>query len=106
MRHYFDDVVVELPPPARDLLRPSYHAQLTTNRTPDARPLAGERRGSVAAGGAGARLPQPGRRRGPVSTPLVSVERLRRRGATIDVRMLPGFDHVNSWIQAMPRAVR
>ena len=24
---------------------------------------------------------------------------------TIAVRTLPGFDHVNSWIQAMPRAV-
>jgi hypothetical protein len=36
----------------------------------------------------------------------VSVERLRRRGATIAVRTLPGFDHVNSWIQALPRAVR
>jgi hypothetical protein len=22
------------------------------------------------------------------------------------VRTLPGFDHVNSWVQAMPRAVR
>ena len=37
---------------------------------------------------------------------LASVERLRRRGATIDVRTLPAFDHVNSWIQALPRAVR
>jgi hypothetical protein len=36
----------------------------------------------------------------------VSVERLRRRGATVHVRTLPGLDHVNSWTQAMPRAVR
>jgi hypothetical protein len=25
-------------------------------------------------------------------------------GADVTVRPLPGFDHVNSWIQAMPRA--
>ena len=37
---------------------------------------------------------------------LVSVSRLRDRGADVSVRTLPGFDHVNSWIQAMPRAVR
>ena len=30
MRHFFDDVVVELPPPARDLLRPSYYRQVTS----------------------------------------------------------------------------
>ena len=42
----------------------------------------------------------------PYDDALVSVERLRRRGATIAVRTLPGFDHVNSWIQALPRAVR
>ena len=37
---------------------------------------------------------------------LVSVDRLRKRGADITVERLPGFDHVNSWIQAMPRALR
>ena len=42
----------------------------------------------------------------PYEDALVSVERLRQRGATITVRTLHGFDHVNSWIQAMPRAVR
>ena len=42
----------------------------------------------------------------PYEDVLVSVERLRRRGATIDVRTLPGFDHIPSWIHAMPRAVR
>ena len=42
----------------------------------------------------------------PYDDALVSVERLRRRGATVTVRTLAGFDHVNSWIQALPRAVR
>ena len=32
MRHFFDDVMFALPPPARDLLKPSYYAQVTTNR--------------------------------------------------------------------------
>jgi hypothetical protein len=42
----------------------------------------------------------------PYDDALASVERLRRRGATIAVCTLPVFDHINSWIQALPRAVR
>ena len=107
MRHFFDDIAAELPPPARLMLTPSYLAQLTTN--PDTPMRVRLRENAVD------RLPL----RAPVRIyhspvdeevdydfTLVSVERLRRRGATIDVRTLPGFDHVNSWIQAMPRAVR
>ena len=41
----------------------------------------------------------------PYPDALVSVDRLRSRGADVTVTSLPGFDHVNSWIQAMPRAV-
>ena len=37
---------------------------------------------------------------------LVSVDRLRSRGGDVTVRRLPGLDHVNGWVQAMPRAVR
>ncbi len=36
---------------------------------------------------------------------LLSVERLRNRGADVSLETLSGFDHVNSWIQAMPRGV-
>ena len=65
MRHFFDDIAAELPPPAQrypDAVVPCRaHDE---PRHADARPPAGERRGSVAAGGAGARLPQSGRRRG------------------------------------------
>jgi hypothetical protein len=32
MRHFFDDIVAELPPPGREILTESYVAQLTTNR--------------------------------------------------------------------------
>jgi hypothetical protein len=42
----------------------------------------------------------------PFEDTLVSVDRLRRRGADVSVRQLPGLDHVNSWVRAMPRAAR
>src|SRR4029453_15554957 len=35
---------------------------------------------------------------------LVSVRRLRSRGADVTVRRLPGLDHVTSWVRAMPQA--
>ena len=36
---------------------------------------------------------------------MVSVDRLRSRGAAITVTTFDGVDHINSWIHAMPRAV-
>jgi len=42
----------------------------------------------------------------PYDDALVSVDRLRRGGATITVRSFSGLDHANSWIQAMAGAVR
>jgi hypothetical protein len=51
-------------------------------------------------------FPGPVDEEAPYEDALVSVERLRRRDAMIAVRTLPGLDHVNSWIQALPRAVR
>jgi pimeloyl-ACP methyl ester carboxylesterase len=107
MQHFFDDIAAELPPPVRDLLTPAYLAELTTNRDTPMRVRLRENAVDRL------RLEAPVRvYHSPVDEEvdygftLVSVERLRRRGATIDVRTLPGFDHVNSWIQAMPRAVR
>jgi hypothetical protein len=41
----------------------------------------------------------------PYGDALASVDRLRGRGADVTVRSFSGLDHVNSWIQAMPRAV-
>lgn len=107
MRHFFDDVAAVLPPPARDLLRRSYYAKVTTDGNDPMRVRLREN--------AVDRWPPVGPIRVyhspvdeevPYDDALVSVERLRRRGATISVGTLPGFDHVNSWIQAMPRAVR
>jgi len=107
MRHYFDDVMFALPPPARDLLKPSYYAQVTTDRNDPMRVRLRENavdrwrpEAPVLA------FHSPEDEEAPYEDALVSVERLRRRGATIAVRTLPGFDHVNSWIQALPRAVR
>ena len=104
MRHFFDDVLAGLPPTARALLKPSYVASLLEPTSP-----------------LRARLRQNAvdrwRPRAPIRVyhsqddeevpyddALVSVERLRRAGAEVSVRPLPGFDHVNSWVQAMPRA--
>ena len=42
----------------------------------------------------------------PYDVALVSVDRLRRARRDDRRAHAPGFDHVNSWIQAMPRAVR
>ena len=107
MRHFFDDVAVELPPPARDLLKPSYYAQVTTNRDDPMRVRLRENAVDRWRPEAPVRVyHSTDDEEVPYEDALVSVERLRRRGATVDVRTLPGFDHVNSWIQALPRAVR
>jgi pimeloyl-ACP methyl ester carboxylesterase len=107
MRHFFDDVAAELPLPARDLLRPGYYAQITTNNNDPMRVRLRENAVDRWRPEAPVRVyHSPVDEEVPYEDALVSVERLRRRGATISVRTLPGFDHVGSWIQAMPRAVR
>jgi hypothetical protein len=105
MEHFFDDVVAALPPTSRELLTASYFRTVTTNRNDEFR----------------VRLRQNAvdrwRPRAPIRVyhspvdeevafrdMLVSVERLRSRGAEVTVRRLPGLDHVNSWLRAMPRA--
>jgi hypothetical protein len=107
MEHFFDDVLAGLPPTSRELLRPSFFAAVRNN--PD-HPLRVRLRENAV---------DRWRPRAPIRVyhspedeevffedVLVSVDRLRKRGADITVERLPGFDHVNSWIQAMPRAVR
>jgi hypothetical protein len=107
MRHFFDDVAAELPPPARDLLKPSYYAQVTTNRNDPMRVRLRENAVDRWRPQAPLRVyHSPVDEEVPYDDALVSVERLRRRGATIAVQTLPGLDHVNSWIQTLPRAVR
>lgn len=107
MRQYFDDVAAGLTMPPRDLLRPAYYARVTSD--PDDPMRVRLRENAVDRW----RPTAPIRvfhsltdEEVPYADAMVSVERLRRRGADIDVRTLPGPDHVTSWIQAMPRAVR
>ena len=107
MEHFFDDVLAGLPSTSRELLRASYFRAVSNN--PD-NPLRLRLRGNAV---------DRWRPRAPIRvyhSPddeevffedlLVSVDRLRSRGADITVRTLPGLDHVNSWVQAMPRAAR
>ena len=107
MRHFWDDILAGLPPTSRELLTASYFRAVRDN--PDDPIRVRLRENAV----------DRWRPRAPIRVyhspvdeevsfedMLVSVDRLRKRGADITVERLPGFDHVNSWIQAMPRAVR
>jgi fermentation-respiration switch protein FrsA (DUF1100 family) len=107
MRHYFDDVLSALPSSSLALLKPSFF----TNVTSDPRHPLRQRLRENAVDRWTPRAPlrvyhSPDDEEVPFDDALASIERLRGRGATVNVSVLPGFDHVNSWIQAMPRAVR
>ena len=106
MQHFFDDVLAGLPPTSRALLKPSYYASVTANPQNPLRVRL--RQNAVDRWRPHAPLRvyhSPDDEEVPYEDALVSVDRLRSRGADVTVRPLPGFDHVNSWIQAMPRAV-
>jgi hypothetical protein len=106
MRHYFDDVLAGLPSNSRELLTASYYAQAIAKRQNPFR----VRLRHNAVDRWGPQTPvrvyhSPDDEEVPYADALGSVDRLRRAGGDVTVRPLPGFDHVNSWIQAMPRAV-
>lgn len=108
MQHFFDDIVAELPPPARDILTDSFLARLATNRN---EPMRVRLRENAVDRGWNPRAPlrvyqSDADEEVPFDDALVSVDRLRRAGATITVRTFSGLDHVNSWIQTMPRAIQ
>ena len=106
MQHFFDDVLAGLPPNSRALLRSSYYASVTANPQHPLRVRLRENAVDEWRPYAPLRVyHSPDDEEVPYEDALVSVERLRSRGADVTVRPLPGFDHVNSWIQAMPRAV-
>ncbi len=106
MQHFFDDVLAGLPPNSRALLRSSYYADVTTNPQNPLRVRL--RQNAVDQWRPHAPLRvyhSPDDEEVPYEDALVSSDRLRGGGADVTVEPLPGFDHVNSWIQAMPRAV-
>ena len=106
MQHFFDDVLAGLPRNSRALLRSSYYASVNADpRNPLRVRL---RQNAVDQWRSHAPLRiyhSPDDEEVPYEDALVSVDRLRSRGTDVTVRPLPGFDHVNSWVQAMPRAV-
>ncbi|HVF86474.1 MAG TPA: prolyl oligopeptidase family serine peptidase [Pyrinomonadaceae bacterium] len=107
MQHYFDDVLAGLPPNSRALLKPSYYAGVTENPQNPLRVRL--RQNAVDRWSPYAPLRiyhSPDDEEVPYADALVSVERLRSRGADVTVRRLSNFDHVNSWVQAMPRAAK
>jgi hypothetical protein len=106
MKHSFDDVLAELPPNSRALLRSSYYARVTANPQDPLRVRLRQNAVDQWRPRASVRVyHSPDDGEVPYADALASVDRLRSRGADVTVRPLPGFDHVNSWIQAMPRAV-
>ena len=107
MQHFFDDVLAGLPPTSRDLLRPSYYANVSNNPNNPLRVRLRQNAVDQWRPAAPIRVyHSPDDEEVFFDDALVSVNRLRNRGADITVKTLPGFDHVNSWIQAMPRALR
>jgi acetyl esterase/lipase len=106
MKHFFDDVLAGMPSTTRKLLTPSFAANLASdpenplrvrlrqNAVDRWRPRAPVRH-----------YQSPDDEEAPYDDALRSMQRLRKAGADVTVRVLPGFDHINSWIQAMPRAV-
>jgi pimeloyl-ACP methyl ester carboxylesterase len=106
MRHFWDDILAGLPTTSRALLTPSFYADVSANRQHPMRVRL--RQNGVDRWGPDA----PVRvyhsnvdEEVPYEQALVSVDRLQRRGSNVTLRTLSGFDHVNSWIQTMPRAV-
>jgi predicted esterase len=106
MQHFFDDVLAGLPPTSRELLKPSFQAALAADPQHPLRVRLRQNAVDRWTPRAPLRIyHSPDDEEVPYAGALESVERLRRRGADVSVRPIPGLDHVNSWIQAMPRAV-
>jgi pimeloyl-ACP methyl ester carboxylesterase len=106
MHHFFDDVVAGLAPTSRALLKPDYYASVTSNPNDPLRVRL--RQNAVDRWRPNAPLTiyqSVDDEEVPYTLALQQVDHLRRRGAVLTVETFTGFDHVNSWIQAMPRAV-
>ena len=106
MKHFFDDVLAGMPPTTRALLTPSFAASFASDPETPLRVRLRQNAVDRWRPRAPVRLYQsPVDEEAPYDDALTSIERLRRAGADVTVQVLPGFDHINSWIQALPRAV-
>ncbi|HVQ13301.1 MAG TPA: hypothetical protein VMS40_06910, partial [Vicinamibacterales bacterium] len=107
MQHFFDDVLAELPPDTQQLLKPSFQAAVRANPQHPLRIRLRQNAVDRWTPHAPLRIyHSTDDEEVPYSGALDSIDRLRGRGADVEVRTLTGFDHVNSWVQAMPRAAR
>lgn len=106
MRHFFDDVIAALPPNSHALLTSPFFEAVLADPTLPLRVRLRENAVDRWTPYAPLRVyHSQDDEEVPYEDALVSVDRLRSFGAEVTVQSLPGFDHVNSWIQAMPRAV-
>ncbi|MBN2205342.1 MAG: hypothetical protein JW767_10005 [Thermoleophilia bacterium] len=106
MQHSFDDVLAGLARTSRALLTPSYYTGVLADAQDPLRVRLNEN--AVDRWKPEAPLlvmHSPDDEEVPYAGALASVDRMRSTGADVTLEPLPGFDHVNSWIQAMPRAV-
>jgi hypothetical protein len=106
MHHFWDDVVAGMPPVGRDLITPSYTRKVTT----DPREPLRVRLRENAVDNWRPKAPlivfqSTDDEEAPYADALDAVAHLRRAGADVTVQTLTGFDHINTWVQVMPRAV-
>lgn len=107
MRHYFDDVLAGLPSDSRMLLTSSFFTSVTTESHHPLRVRLRQNAVDVWTPNSPIRIYHSrDDEEVPYEQARASAERLRSQGAKVTVRALSGFDHVNSWVQAMPRAAR
>jgi hypothetical protein len=105
MRHSFDDVLAGLPPNSQALLTSSFMAEIVSDSHAPFRVRLRQNAVDRWALRAPVRVfHSPDDEEVPYDEALASVRRLRALGTAVSVVALPGFDHVNSWLQAMPRA--
>jgi hypothetical protein len=107
MRHYFDDVLASLPSNSRMLLTSSFFANVTTQPHHPLRRRLRQNAVDLWTPHSPIRIYHSrDDEEVPYEQALASADRLRSQGAEVTLRTFSQFDHVNSWIQAMPRAAR
>ena len=105
MQHFFDDVLAGLGPTSRQTFKPSFFARVTTDAQQSMRVRLRENAVDNWAPYAPIRVFQShDDEEVPFEMMQPSVDRLRRHGADVSVRIASG-DHVTSWILSLPRAL-